>query len=404
MINLYILLFSHNTSQFVITTIAGTGYPGSSGDGVVATDAQFSYIGGVTVDVSGNVYFTDTSNCAVRVIDKHKGILKTIAGVSGQCGSSGDGFAAVNTKLNNPSGIYLDSMNNVYITDSSNNKVRMVNSAGNIRTFAGTGTAGTSGDGHLAINAQLYNPSDVAIGLNGNVYIADTSNNKIRMVNSTGIIITFAGTGTYGGSGDGAEATFATLSNPSGVSADLFGNVYIADTFNNRIRVVNSVGIITTFAGGGYSMGLYGAHLAVEVSLSYPYGVKVDSSGNVYIADTSNNVVRLVPYDGSGIITTFAGVGMSGTGSGYLGDGGPASSGYLGYPRSVALDVSGALYIADTSDYRVRKVASTINYPTSQPSVQPSTPSSQPTLQPSSEPSKFVWQSIQQVCLFCCSL
>ena len=367
-----------------------------------------SYIGGVTVDISGNVYFSDTGNCAIRFINKHKGIITTIAGtISGQCGSSGDGSAAVNARLFYPNGIKLDPANNLYISDSSNNKIRLVNSAGIIRTFAGTGTAGTSGDGHLAINAQLNYPMDVAIGLNGNIYIADSSNNKVRMVNSAGIITTFAGIGGYsmGGSsniGDGGDAISATLLNPSGVSADLSGNVYIADTNNGRIRVVNSAGIITTFAGvGGSSMGgssIGDGYLAVDAQLSYPSGVKVDSSGNVYIADSSHNVVRLVTH-GTGIISTFAGVGMSSMGSGYVGDGGPASSAYLYYPKSVALDVSGALYIADTSDYRVRKVASTINYPTSQPSSQPSTPSSQPSLQPSGEPSKFVWQPRQQVCL-----
>ena len=384
-----LFVFLDNAPQFVITTIAGSGTYGSSGDNVTATTAQFKSVGGVAVDISGNVYISDTYNCAIRFLNKRTGILKTIAGtISGSysCGSGGDGFAATIANLYYPYGISLDSMNNLYISDSSNNKIRVMNSAGIITTFAGTGTSGSSGDGHLAINAQLYYPSDVAIGLNGHIYIADTYNNMIRMVNSTGIITTIAGTGTYGSDGDGGDAISATLSNPSGVAADLYGNTYIADTYNDKIRMVNSVGIITTFAGvGGYYSYMVGSsigdgYLAVDAHLSYPSGVKVDSSGNVYIADSSNNVIRLVAHD-TGIITTIAGVaGMSGMGSEFLGDNGPASSAYLYYPKSVALDVSGTLYIADTYDNRVRKLASTINYPTSQPSVQPSAPSVQPTI------------------------
>ena len=402
-------VFLHITSQFIITTIAGKGASGSNGDGGAAIDAELSLIGGVTVDISGNVYLSDTGNCAIRLINKHTGIIKTVAGtVSGHCGSSGDGFAAIAALLYHPSGVSLSTANDLYIADSGNNKIRLVNGAGIISTFAGTGELGSSGDGHLAINARLNNPTDVAIGLNGNVFIADSSNNKIRVVNSLGIIKTFAGVGGYymGGYsmdlGDGGKAINATLSLPSGVAADLSGNVYIADTMNSRIRVVNTAGFITTFAGGGYSMGGYSlglgdGYLAVNVQLNYPAKVTVDSSGNVYIADSSSNVIRIVTH-GTGIITTFAGVGMSGM-NGFLGDNGPASRAYLYSPGALTVDVSGALYIADTYDYRVRKVVSTINYPTSQPSSHPSTPSSQPTLQPSGEPSKFVWHAKQQVCL-----
>ena len=398
--------FDHK-SQFIISTIAGTGTSGSSGDNGAAIDAQLSYyVGGVTTDINGNTYISDTYNCAIRFINKHTGIIKTIAGlVNGECGSSGDGFAAASATLYHPYGVSLDKSNNLYIADTGNNKIRLVTfSTGIITTFAGTGVSGFIGDGNAAINARLNYPSDVALDSSGNVYIADTSNNRIRRVNSQGIISNFAGGGTSNDMsflGDGLKATFAVLLAPSGVSADSHGNVFIADTSHGRIRFVNSTGFITTFAGGGSCYYGCDGHPAVDVVLDNPSGVTVDvSGGNVYFADGMNNVIRHVDR-GTGIITTFAG-GLNNYGS--LGDDGPATSARLYNPNAVAVDVSGTVYVADSGDYRVRKVVNTINYPTSQPSVRPSTPTSQPTEQPSSAPTKFVWHPKQAVCLLYCLL
>ena len=220
----------------------------------------------------------------------------------------------------------------------------MNSTTGIITTIAGNGIAGYSGDGGLATNAELNNPYGVAVDSNGNIYIADTNNNRIRKVNSTtGIITTIAGNGTAGYSGDGGLATNAELYYPYGVAVDSNGNIYIADTYNNRIRKVNSTtGIITTIAGNGTAGYSGDGGPATNAQLNYPYGVAVDSSGNIYIADTDNNRIRKVNST-TGIITTIAGNGNPG----YSGDGGPATNAELYDPSGVAVDSNGNIYIAD---------------------------------------------------------
>ena len=417
---IYFLSFLDDAPQFTIKTIAGTGSSGNSGNGGAAINAQLSSVGGVVVLNNGNLIFADTYNNAIRSINKQTGIITIIAGmVDGTPGSSEDGLQATSASLSYPGGVSLDTMNNnLYIADTGNHKIRLVTfstgSTGIITTFAGTGMSGFSGDGSSAINAQLFGPNDVAADVYGNVYITDTQNNRIRKVNSQGIISTFAGGGTSNDMnyfiGDGLKATSAALFYPSGVSADS-GNVFIADTSHGRIRVVNSTGFITTFAGGGSCYYSCDGYPAVNAQLMSPTGVKVDVSGNVYIADGGNNKIFLVDH-ATGTITTFAGVG----GYSYvsLGDGGPATSAHLNYPKSVAVDMSsGTLYIADSGDYRIREVYITYNYPTSQPSERPSSqptnlpiekPTSQPTQQPSGEPSVYVWQPRQTVSLLYCLL
>ena len=220
-------------------------------------------------------------------------IITTIAG-TGSTGSSGDRGAASSALLNNPVGVSVDISGNVYIADSLNHKIRMVTSAGIITTFAGTGIQGSNGDGGAATSAQLNYPVWVTVGISGNVYIADYFNNKIRMVTSTGIITTIAGTGVEGSSGDGGAATSAQLYYPRGVSVDISGNVYIADFGNHKIRMVTSTGIITTIAGTGVGGSSGDGGAATSAQLYYPEGVSVDISGNVYIADTYNSKIRVV--------------------------------------------------------------------------------------------------------------
>ena len=279
--------------QYTITTFAGTGTPGDSGDGGAATSAQLSVPSGVSVDISGNVYITNYWNHKIQKVTTRTGVITTIAG-TGAYGSSGDGGAATSAQLNYPQGAFVDISGNVYIAEHDNNKVRMVTTTGIITTFAGTGTIGSTGDGGAATSAQLNHPIGVSVDISGNVYIADVWNHKIRMVTSKGIMTTFAGTGTPGDSGDGRAATSAQLTNPWGVSVDISGNVYIADYNNYKIRMVTSSGIITTFAG----MGTFGSNgdggAATSAQLSYPYGVSVDISGNVYISDFGNNKIRMV--------------------------------------------------------------------------------------------------------------
>jgi trimeric autotransporter adhesin len=272
----------------------------------------------------------------------------------GTTGYKGDGGPATSAGLYYPLGIAVDASGDIYIADNFNNRIRMVTrSTGIITTVAGDGTFGYKGDGGPATSAGLFYPLGIAVDASGNIYIADTSNNRIRLVTrSTGIITTVAGDGTFGYRGDGGPATSASLHNPWGIAVDASGNIYIADIDNHRIRLVTrSTGIITTVAGDG-TFGYRGdGGPATSAGLYYPYGVAVDASGNIYIADTSNNRIRLVTRS-TGIITTVAGDGTAG----YRGDGGQATSAGLYYPRGIAVDASGNIYIADFNDNRIRLV------------------------------------------------
>src|SRR5208283_4909896 len=283
-------------------------------------------------------------NGCIRKVDNN-GIITTVAG-GGHYGL-GDGGAATSGSLIGPSGVAVDASGNLFIADTWNNRIREVDPDGIITTVAGNGSYGYSGDGGQATSASLAGPSGVAVDASGNLFIADTYNNVIRKVDNNGIITTVAGGGHYG-LGDGGAATSASLVQPSGVAVDASGNLFIADTYNNVIRKVDNNGIITTVAGGGhYGLGDGGA--ATSASLVQPSGVAVDASGNLFIADTYNNVIRKV--DNNGIITTVAGGGHYG-----LGDGGAATSASLVQPSGVAVDASGDLFIADTWNDRIREV------------------------------------------------
>ena len=276
----------------------------------------------------------------------------------------------------------------MYIADSSNNRVRKVQS-GIITTIAGTGVAMLSGDGGSATSASLNFPYGIALDSSSNVYIADAGNHCIRKITvSTGIMTTIAGTGYDRYTGDNGAATSAALNYPYGVSLDSVGNIYIADTNNHRIRKVTvSSGIMTTIAGTGIS-GYSGDNgVATSAALNYPYAVYVDSSGNVYIADTYNYRVRMVTASSS-IMTTIAGTGIAG----YTGDNGAASSASLNYPKAITLDSSGNMYVADTNNNIIRKISVSSSSTTNAPTMQPSTtstkvPSMIPTPIPTAIPS-----------------
>jgi sugar lactone lactonase YvrE len=272
--------------------------------------------------------------------------ITTIAG-TGTAGFSGDGGPATLARLFFPDGVATDGQGNVYIADTHNGRVRKV-SAETITTIAGTGEEGFSGDGGPAISARLFWPEAVAVDGQGNVYIADRNNHRVRGVSPGGTITTIAGTGAQGFSGDGGPATSAQLSYPSGIAVDGEGNVYIADRDNSRVRKV-SAGTIATFAGTGAEDFFGDGGPATSARLDSPGGVAVDGQGDVYIADTGNRRVRKVS---GGTITTFAGTGVLGS----SGDGGPATSARLALPVGVAADAQGSVYIADTSKSRVRKV------------------------------------------------
>ena len=338
-------------STGTITTIAGTGEFGFSGDGGPAVEAEFRNPYGVAVDSAGNVYIADTGNRRIRKIDS-TGTITTIAG-PGEFGFSGDGGPAVEAELRNPYGVAVDSAGNVYIADSRDHRIRKVDSTGTITTIAGTGEFGFSGDGGPAVEAELRNLYGVAVDSAGNVYIADTDNHRIRKVDSTGTITTIAGTGEFGFSGDGGPAVEAEFRRPHGVAVDSAGNLYIADIRNRRIRKIDSTGTITTIAGTG-EFGFSGdGGPAAAARLTFPYGVAVDSAGNLYIADTGNRRIRKI--DSTGTITTIAGTGEFG----FSGDGGPAVEAELRNPYGVAVDSAGNVYIADPRNRRIRKVDST---------------------------------------------
>ena len=304
-----------------IYTIAGTGSNSYYGVGIPPLDAELYYPTDAVSDPSGDIYIADRSNCVVREVNSGTGNITTFAGIQGSCGSAGDGGPATSAHLNNPSGLAFDSSGNLYIADNGNCVVREV-SGGTMSTVAGKYACGYTGDGGAATSAELYYPFGVAVDASGHLYIADEYNHAVREV-SGGTITTFAGNKTlgYGYSGDGGPASGSQLYYPTQVAVDAFGNVYIADQYNHRIRKVNATtGIISTVAGNG-TAGFQGdGGLATQTSLYYPIGVGVDLAGDVLIGDTDNQRVRLV--DSSGIIHTIAGT--TPTSSGYNGNDIPA--------------------------------------------------------------------------------
>jgi trimeric autotransporter adhesin len=334
----------------VITTVAGTGKSGYSGDGGQAISAEFYGPHGVTVDALGNIYIADTYDNRIRMVTTSTGIITTVAG-TGVDVYSGDRGQATSAQMSNPHGIAVDASGNIYIADSYDHRIRMVNvNSEIITTIAGTGVSGYSGDGGQATSSQLSNSSDVAVDAFGSIYVADSSNDCIRLIKSTGIITTAAGTGVSGYSGDGGQATSAQLSDPHGIAVDVLSNIYIADSSNNCIRmVIKSTGIITTAAGTGVSGYSGDGGQATSAQLSKPHDIAVDALGNIYIADTYDSRIRMVTKS-TGIITTVAGTGASG----YSGDGGQAMEAQFNRPRGIAVHPNGQIYIADSANNCVR--------------------------------------------------
>ena len=284
-------------------------------------------------------------------------IITTVAG-NGSYNFSGDGSAATNANMRYPSGVAMDKAGNLFIADANNYRVRKVDTNGLITTVAGNGSIGYSGDGGTATNAAIYYPAGVVVDAAMNIFIADYYNNRIRKVDTNGIITTVAGNGSSGYSGDGGAATSATLDDPIGVAVDAGGNLFIADYYNSRIRKVDTNGIITTVAGNGnYGFSGDGA-AATNGSIRYPYGIAVDNAGDLFIADYYNYRIRKV--DANGIITTVAGNGING----YAGDGAVATNAKLSEPVSVAVDAANNFYIADTQNNRIRKVSAFASLPT----------------------------------------
>ncbi len=339
-----------NAQEWIITTYAGNGTGSYGGDSGMAKMAGLVNPSGVAVDNKGNVYIADQNNNRVRKV-KAAGIITTIAG-TGFYGYSGDGGLGDTAKVSAPTGVAVDRRGNVYIADQFNNVIRKLDTNGIITTVAGNDTLGFGGDSGLAIHAMLYHPVDVGIDTIGNFYIIDQDNHRVRKVDTSGIITTIAGNGTPGYSGDGGPAVLAQLNFPAGGGqVDKYGNVYIADFYNNRIRMVNTSGIINTVAGNG-TAGFGGdGGPADSAEIFNASAVALDDSGNIYISDFYNNRIRKVTA-ATGTINTIAG---NGTG-GYSGDDSVATNGEIFHPQGVAVDDSGNVFIADYDNHVIREV------------------------------------------------
>lgn len=315
---------------------------------VQATAAPLTAPAQIAYDAAGNLYIADLNDNVIRKVDL-AGIVTTVAG-TGEQGFTGDGGPATSAQLDSPAGVAVDATGNIYVADTHNQRIRKVSvSDGTISTIAGTGVAGFFGDGGAATSAQLSNPTALAVDSSGNLYIADTDNHRIRKISGT-TITTVAGNGEQGFTGDGAAATAAGIDSPNGVAVNAAGWIYIGDTHNQRVRVVNMAGIISTLAGGNSKA--YGGDggAATGALLARPRGLSVDAQGNIYVADSDNNRIRLIAKTGN--ITTVAGNGSQG----FAGDGGLAINAILDTPRAPAAQAPGVFALSDTNNQLVRWV------------------------------------------------
>jgi sugar lactone lactonase YvrE len=397
-----------STKPGTISTVAGNGQPGHSGDGGPAVAASVNEPKNIAIGPGGHLFIADSENHVVRRVDLHTGVIVTIAGrsmepipgevaggvqddplpmdeddplggptqevtsrftqsrdVSGtvrfvtgtQPGAkrfSGDGGPAVEAQLNFPGAVAVDEQGHVYIADTMNHRIRKVDAnSGVITSIAGTGQKRWSGDGGPAVSAALNEPVALALDRNGRLYIADQSNHRVRRLDlATGIITTVAGTGEAAYSGDGMPGHEAALSGPSGLAVGVDGTLYIADTFNGRIRKVDvDTGVISTVAGDGSEYRYQGNPDEFSTSLSRPYGIALEADRHLLVTDSDSHLIRRW-HRLKKIITRVAGIGTAG----YSGDGGLPLESSLNYPFGVAVDHQGNIYIADTFNHRIRMI------------------------------------------------
>ncbi len=330
-----------------IIPIAGVDTSAYGGDGGPATAAELNQPADASFDNLGNLYIADWQNNRIRVINT-SGIINTIAG-NGWEGFYGDGGPATAAEIGLPNGVAADAAGNIYYTDAYSMRIREVNTSGIISTIGGNGHYGFYGDGGPATAAEIANPGGIQVDFRGNVFFADSYNQRVRCISTSGIITTVAGSSPAGYSGDGGPATAAQFSSILGMSIDAAGDIFISDFGNYRIRMVNTGGVVNTIAGNGVS-GYYGdGGPATDAEVDHVWGVWVDIPGNVYIADWYGNRIRMV--NTSGIISTLTG---DGTGQN-TGDGGPATAAEIAGPAGVVTDQCGNLFITEFSS-KIREI------------------------------------------------
>jgi len=334
--------------RFTITTVAGTGTLGFAGDGGPATEAFIKNPTAVALDRHGNLYIADVYNLRIRRVDTD-GTISTIMG-TGTSDPQTEDRPAIETNLDSAYGIAMDAKDNLYVLSRGHSKILRLGNDGIARRVVGNGESGFGGDGGSAIDARIQNPCHLVVDSEGTLFVADTGNHRIRRVTSDGVITTVAGTGEEGYSGDGGPAIKAQLAAPAAIAIDREGNLYIADFINHRIRRLSKDGIITSIAGTGEPEYNGDGGSALECAIGEPCGVAADESGYVYIGDQVNCRIRVVTP--SGIMHTVAGTGVEG----YSGDGGPAESALMSNPDIIALDREGDLYVPDYSNAVVRKL------------------------------------------------
>jgi sugar lactone lactonase YvrE len=322
-----------NQTGSLVTTMAGSGTAGSSNG--IGTAASFDNPVGLAVDDSGNVYVADNVNNIIRKITS-AGVVTTLAGSAGNVGAINDtGFTA---SFNSPWGLAIDGSRNVYVADSYNNLIRKITPSGIVSTLAGSGKSGNANNSTDTL-ASFNIPRGVAVDASGNIYVADAGNNLIRKIAHSGGVSTLAGSGSIGSAN--GTGTVASFNNPIGIAVDASGNVYVADAYNNLIRKITPAGLVTTLAGSGNAGAING--IGTAASFSHPVALALDASENVYVADLQNNFIRKITSTGT--VSTFAGPGLT-TGTAVT----------LNNPGGITLDTSGNVYIADTFDQIIRKI------------------------------------------------
>ncbi len=343
---LAILLFVQSLSGQVITTFAGGG---SGGDGIAATSSSLPDPGACFISQNGDFFVASGTGNKIRKIDT-SGIITTFAGI-GTAGYFGDNGTATASELDFPDGLSFDSLQDIFISDFANDAIRKIDAITNtITTICGDGISGYSGDNGMATGAKIAGPNGICLDKYGRLYIADANNNVIRRIDTNGIIITFAGTGIAGFSGDGGQATNAQLWLPTDVTSDDSNNIFIADLSNSRIRKVNALGIISTFAGNG-NAAYIGDGMPATIAQLSPAFIKFDANHNLYASSFGAGNYRVYKIDSANTIHLIAGNGVTG----FSGDGGSATNAGI-KPGGLTFDKCGNLFISDIANGRIRKV------------------------------------------------